>query len=149
MTTWVDEAERLPALPGAYTLCVVTRESIPHPSKQLNSPPPLSVGTYVYLGSARGPGGIRARCARHLRRDKSRRWHVDHLTADAVSLSVRAAPFPKSDECGLCARLAARPDLAAPVPGFGNSDCRTCESHLFRILGDTEIDGILEVLSGS
>jgi len=33
----------------------------------------LAPGRYAYCGSAYGPGGLRARIARHLRRDKSKR----------------------------------------------------------------------------
>ena len=37
----------------------------------------LTEGTHVYVGSARGPGGLRARISRHLRREKKERWHVN------------------------------------------------------------------------
>ena len=43
----------------------------------------LAPGCYVYAGSARGPGGIRARVRRHLRPDKTPHWHIDQVTAYA------------------------------------------------------------------
>lgn len=148
MMAWTEDADQLPSVPGAYALLVVTQSSIPHPSRRMGNAPPLPAGVYIYLGSARGPGGIRARCARHLRVTKSRHWHVDHLAAAARPGSVRAAPFANDTECGLGARLTARPDLAVPVPGFGNSDCRTCASHLFRIDSAIPETRLLGLLSG-
>lgn len=84
-------------------------------------------GSYVYTGSARRH--FEARIARHLRRDKTLRWHIDYLlTAPGVSvLAVRRTPI---DECAL--NQATDGDL--PVPGFGASDCRQgCGSHLKRV----------------
>ncbi|WP_296520394.1 DUF123 domain-containing protein [Rhodoplanes sp.] len=85
----------------------------------------LPAGRYLYCGSARGPGGLRARIARHLRRRKTLRWHVDRLTTRGTVFAVWA--IPGGDECDLVARLAALP---VPLPGFGSSDCRRCRSHL-------------------
>jgi histidyl-tRNA synthetase len=85
----------------------------------------LPAGRYLYCGSARGPGGLRARIARHLRRRKPLRWHVDQLTTRGTVIAVWA--IPGGDECDLVARLALLP---VPLPGFGSSDCRRCRSHL-------------------
>ena len=40
----------------------------------------LPPGSYVYIGSAHGPGGLNGRLARHVRRDRQRHWHIDYLT---------------------------------------------------------------------
>jgi Uri superfamily endonuclease len=40
----------------------------------------LQAGRYLYCGSAKGSGGIRARLSRHMRPDKVIHWHVDLLT---------------------------------------------------------------------
>jgi Uri superfamily endonuclease len=85
----------------------------------------LTPGRYLYCGSAKGPGGLRARLTRHMRRKKAVRWHVDQLTTRGA---VRGAwIFPAGDECALVAQLA---HLPAPILGFGSSDCRRCRSHL-------------------
>lgn len=111
-------AETIPATAGAYVLAVV-----------LEAPAAsLPVGRYLYCGSAKGPGGLRARLARHLRKGKSVRWHIDRLTEAGRALG--AWTFPGGDECALAASLAAA-GFPAPLPGFGSSDCRTCVSHLF------------------
>jgi len=39
----------------------------------------LLPGYYIYIGSAFGPGGVRARMLRHLRADKPKHWHIDYL----------------------------------------------------------------------
>ncbi|MEK7755214.1 MAG: GIY-YIG nuclease family protein [Acidobacteriota bacterium] len=44
----------------------------------------LRRGFYVYLGSALGPGGVRARVARHLRPPARPHWHIDYLRANAA-----------------------------------------------------------------
>ncbi len=43
----------------------------------------LRPGHYVYVGSAQGPGGVRARLSRHLRQATRPHWHIDYLTAAA------------------------------------------------------------------
>lgn len=95
-------------------------------------------GSYVYVGSARGPGGMR-RLQRHyevaLRLRRGGRWHIDHLLALG---RVEAALFietSKPVECLLAQRVAGVAPLASP--GFGSSDCR-CPGHLFRLEGDRE-----------
>ena len=118
----------LPIGPGSYLLLIGLDRPV-----VLNIPRfagvTLSSGWYVYAGSANGPGGMRARVARHLRRDKPAHWHVDHLTCSA---SVAAMCFPGADECSLMNSLYLASVFAVPVPGFGSSDCRRCESHLVR-----------------
>jgi len=83
-------------------------------------------GYYVYVGSAMGH--LKARVARHLRRRKSLRWHIDHLRAAAstpIALPIRSSARL---ECDVARSLGA---LLEPGPrGFGSSDC-DCPTHLF------------------
>ncbi|WP_246272935.1 GIY-YIG nuclease family protein [Oricola thermophila] len=95
----------------------------------------LRPGWYAYCGSARGPGGLRARLRRHFRHDKNLHWHIDRLTVAADALA--ALPVPGGNECGLVQRLLRHPALDIAVRGFGSTDCRTCESHLLKFDGDT------------
>lgn len=118
----------VPGVPGAYLLLIGLAQATPLPIRRfagINLPP----GWYVYAGNAHGAGGMRARVARHLRRDKGAHWHVDHLTRAA---SLAAIGFTDFDECRLVDALHAAPAFDVPVPGFGSSDCRRCESHLHR-----------------
>ena len=86
-------------------------------------------GTYVYVGSARGPGGLAARVGRHLRRSKPLRWHVDHLRTCARPLAVWLVEGGRQRECLWASALAATPGASVPAPGFGASDCG-CQAHL-------------------
>jgi Uri superfamily endonuclease len=56
----------------------------------------LPAGRYLYCGSAKGPGGLKARLSRHMRRGKSVRWHVDQLTEQG--LVIGGWIFPEGDE---------------------------------------------------
>jgi Uri superfamily endonuclease len=86
-------------------------------------------GRYVYTGSARR--NLEARIARHLRRDKTLRWHIDYLLA-APGVAVVAVRRSTVAECELNRRTGGR----VVAPGFGASDCRAgCGSHL-RYFGD-------------
>jgi len=85
-------------------------------------------GVYVYTGSAKR--NLEARIARHCRKDKTLRWHIDYLLAeDGVEL-VCVGRSTRT-ECGLNRGTGG----SVIVPGFGASDCRkACGSHL-RYLG--------------
>jgi Uri superfamily endonuclease len=85
----------------------------------------LPPARYIYCGSAKGPGGLAARLARHMRREKRPHWHVDQLTRAGKTPGAWA--IPGGDECALNAALSAFP---APLKGFGSSDCPGCDSHL-------------------
>jgi Uri superfamily endonuclease len=83
-------------------------------------------GRYVYTGSARR--NFEARIARHLRAEKTLRWHIDYLLA-APGVSVTGVRRSRKAECALNAATPGR----AVVEGFGASDCRAaCGSHLKR-----------------
>lgn len=141
---WCADAAALPAGPGAYALRL--RLAAPAALPPAFGAAMLPAGWYVYLGSARGPGGLRARCGRHLRRDKGRRWHIDWLTTAPQAEALAVLPVPGGEECVLRAILA---DLGcgAPVPRFGASDCRTCDSHMVALdQGPRKSAGLVEAL---
>lgn len=133
---WTRDPARLPAEPGAYALLIRLPRRCPLPPRFAAAaadgrPPVLPAGRYLYLGSARGGGGIRARCARHLAAQKTKRWHVDWLTTQP-GCTVRALAFPGGNECALVARAVAA-GAVAPVRGFGASDCAGCAAHLLAL----------------
>lgn len=86
-------------------------------------------GYYLYLGSARGPGGLQARLARHRRKAKEPRWHIDYLLFYAHLIEIWAVESDERLEC-LWAQQLARFSPGWPTAHFGSSDCR-CPSHLF------------------
>lgn len=131
----------LPALPGAYALHL----HLPRPAEIQIGMLGLfdfSPGEWVYLGSAAGPGGLRARLGRHLAGSPYRRWHVDYLRSAA---GVRAACFTITSpatkvpriECCWSQALADLPGATIPVHNFGASDCAArCPAHLVHFSQD-------------
>ncbi len=133
----------LPAAPGAYALAL----RLPRARRIVVGalgPVAFPRGCYLYLGSARGPGGIRARLGRHLRGGERRRWHVDHLAAAAEVAGGFAVPGGR--ECALVRRLLAVPGVSVPAPGFGSSDCPRCPAHLLRLPDGLCFSGVASVL---
>jgi Uri superfamily endonuclease len=83
----------------------------------------MARGLYMYVGSAKR--GLDHRLARHLRKVKPLRWHVDYLTT-RDDITVRAVFLSPLGECETFRRVAA---LGAPFgQRLGSSDCR-CPSH--------------------
>ena len=122
--------EPIPHDPGAYLLLIELAAPLALEFPRLGAAT-LAPGRYAYGGSAYGPGGLKARIGRHLRRNKSPRWHVDRLTAAGRVIGVR--PVPGGRECALVRDLLRVPGASVPVPGFGSSDCRGCPAHLVRL----------------
>ncbi len=126
----VDDPEALPAVPGAYALVIETHRDVRMAvagRRRVDFPE----GVYLYVGSANGPGGIRARVRRHLKGAKTVRWHVDRLT-NAFGVATVVA-LPGGTECAIMRVAVQWPGVTVPAPGFGSSDCRTCAAHLARL----------------
>lgn len=87
------------------------------------------VGYYLYVGSALGPGGLEARLARHRRRPKKLRWHIDYLLEHAQLVEVWSAASTDRMECVWAQAARELTGSEMPASGFGSSDCR-CLSHL-------------------
>jgi Uri superfamily endonuclease len=118
------DAAQAPSLPGSYVLLIDLDEplSVTIAGKAAGT---LDPGRYLYCGSAWGAGGLGGRLARHMRRGKTIRWHVDQLTE--AGTVAGAWLVPGGTECAL---VTACGPLPVPVEGFGSSDCRRCRSHL-------------------
>ena len=86
-------------------------------------------GYYVYIGSAFGPGGVRARVSRHFRKAKRSYWHIDYLREmiDPVCAWCSYAPFRLEHQWAQT--LGQMADISC-IKGFGCSDC-SCDGHLF------------------
>ncbi len=120
------------ALPdcGAYRLTIRLRRPVRLRVGRLGRVA-LPAGRYYYCGSARR--SLPARVARHLRRRKTKRWHIDYLLAHPAAEVVGVRAWPAGGECALVAG-AMRRGATAPVRGFGSSDCRRgCPAHLLRV----------------
>ncbi len=137
----------LPDLPGSYALLMSLPRATSIDVGRLGWVD-FPAGKYVYLGSARGPGGLHARLGRHLRGYRRPHWHIDALRVHArVDLAwwvaeqscaaeencvAEAGPEPiLRAECRWSQALAALPGAFIPAPGFGATDCRAgCPAHL-------------------
>ena len=111
--------------PGAYALLIELDSSMDIAVGKLGSIL-FEPGSYCYIGSALN--GLRARVARHLRRDKKTWWHIDYLLKRADVTEVGWALSSDRLECRIAGSL--RCQGVESISGFGASDCR-CSSHLF------------------
>ena len=120
--------EQAPRWKGAYALMI--HLSLPMEFLRPQARQRLDAGWYVYAGSAYGPGGVGARLRRHFRREKTLRWHVDHLTT--IAERTIAVAVEGGAECAIVARLLRSPEFVPALKQFGSSDCRSCRSHLLK-----------------
>ena len=124
---WISKT--VPAQSGCYVLVLFLRQS-----QQLTVGRRAAVefpsGYYLYVGSAFGPGGLRARLGRHLSGSRRRHWHVDYLreVAEPVEAWFQTLAVSREHEWADCL---GRGRGLRPVAGFGASDCG-CLSHLYR-----------------
>lgn len=114
--------------PGTYALILQTKLTA---SLQIGRWRQIDIepGYYIYVGSAFGPGGVRARVARHCRTDKPKRWHIDYLREFVTPLAAWISYEPEKLEHGW-AQVLYNKNETSPILGFGCSDC-SCYSHLF------------------
>ena len=90
----------------------------------------LARGFYVYLGSALGPGGLRARVAHHQRAAQRPHWHIDYLRAHTQLERIWFSYDARRREHQWAGVLPRVVRTAKALVGFGASDC-TCASHLY------------------
>ena len=88
----------------------------------------LANGYYIYIGSAKGKGGIKGRVMRYLNPNKKKHWHIDYLLPYAMI--IRIFVLCEVEEKELVKRLSMMFD---PVVGFGSSDNRNAKGHLLKI----------------
>ena len=87
-------------------------------------------GYYIYTGSAMR--NLEQRVARHKRKNKILKWHIDYLLASRYCKIIRIDIFPSEvrEECIRNMELIDLPNTYIPIKGFGSSDCSNCPSHL-------------------
>jgi Uri superfamily endonuclease len=84
---------------------------------------------YIYVGSAFGPGGLKARVSRHFRETKSKHWHIDYLREFVSPVCAWTCCEPVNLEHRWAQSVSQMTDTSS-VKGFGCSDCK-CYTHLF------------------
>lgn len=83
-------------------------------------------GYYTYTGSSMT--NLEKRVARHFRKTKPLKWHIDHLLASAKVLRAELFPSDVRKECEINEVVLSQGG-SVPAKGFGSSDC-SCETHL-------------------
>lgn len=111
----------------------------------------IGAGTYVYVGSACGPGGLAARLSRHLcGRRRRLHWHIDKLIEAGLEPILAIAIV--SDK--LCA-YRVEPFLAlvlsssrgfVPIgTGIGSTDDKMATTHLYKCIHGNYMNRLLGV----
>ena len=103
-------------------------------------------GYYSYIGSAFGPGGLRARVSRHLRQEKRKHWHIDYLREFMEPVGVWYTHDRQRLE-HIWAQSLSEVDGLISTHGFGCSDCN-CDSHLFHAPTKSALDQVPRVNVG-
>ncbi len=117
------------SLPGTYTLVLNSSIEKAVVIGQLGTLF-LSPGFYVYVGSAFGPGGIKARINHHVTISSRPHWHIDYL-GPTLTLCEIWYTYDQARREHQWAKVHLQTKRALlPLPGFGSSDCR-CPAHLF------------------
>jgi len=90
----------------------------------------VEAGYYLYVGSAFGPGGVKARVSHHMRVAARPRWHIDYLRQVCPLKMVWCSYDDVRREHEWVGLLESMPALTTPMAGFGASD-HPGKSHLF------------------
>lgn len=130
--------------PGTY---VVVLKSSQAKSVQIGRLAQLAVrrGYYLYVGSALGPGGVRARLRHHAKVSWRPHWHLDYLRAETTLYAAYASYSAERKECEWASILATGEGVTEPMSGFGSSDCR-CNTHLFYFSSALKLQRAIRVI---
>ena len=118
-------------LPGTYALILACSSDLLIKIGKLGQVL-VQPGSYIYAGSAFGPGGIKARIAHHKRIAVHPHWHIDYLSAYLQLNEIWYTYDSGHHEHLWASVLGCLKGASIPIAGFGASDCR-CISHLYLI----------------
>ncbi len=138
----IDIIDKISPTPGAYGFVVRLQDPLPLAIGKFDRVT-LKKGLYFYGGSAYGPGGLKARLARHFRAKKTLHWHIDHVTDKGKIIAL--STVENGQECALVSHALSMRDALIPVPGFGSSDCQNCASHLVKLKRASDIPEIFNL----
>jgi len=117
------------ARPGTYLLIMHTTQHHQVTVGRLGAMQ-VEPGYYLYVGSAFGPGGVKARVSHHMRIAARPRWHIDFLRQVCSLKMVWCGYSDVRREHEWVDLLESMPKLSIPMMGFGASD-HPGKSHLF------------------
>ena len=133
---------QIPATAGTYILLF---ETISSTDVQIGRLGPLSLetGIYAYIGSAFGPGGIRARINHHLHSRANPHWHLDYLRQMLIPKEAWFVEGHRQSEHRWAESMASNSSVCIPLAGFGASDC-ACRSHFFNLHKQMSINRLFD-----
>lgn len=115
--------------PGTYALIFLGNQSVEITVGKLGMFK-VSPGTYIYIGSAFGPGGLQSRISHHRKQFTVKHWHIDYLKPMIQLEQIWYTCDPVPREHTWAQVIGSFYNATIPLNGFGSSDCR-CPSHLF------------------
>lgn len=122
----------LPRDRGVYLAFLELEGTVTHPRVRRV----INPGLYIYVGSAGGRGGLRARLLRHASRSKKPYWHLDWLTVEPrVFLKGSCwcrGKWGRWVETSLSSCISAK-FPGAGVEGFGASDDPWSPTHFYKV----------------
>ena len=107
----------------------------------------LQPGFYLYIGSAFGPGGLRARVKHHHAISPRPHWHLDYIRPQLKPLQVWYSTTDKRLEHAWADAMVYTMRMQIPLSGLGSSDCQ-CESHFFYIETRPDEQALQKALTG-
>ena len=125
-----DCADNIPDEKGSYILFFKTEEKKFITIGKLGKIT-IKPGIYVYIGSAFGPGGLRARIGRHLKKSKKVRWHIDYIRKELDIIDIYFSTRSEKLEC-IWAQEILNSGAGVLLKNLGSSDCK-CMSHFLCI----------------
>ena len=87
-------------------------------------------GSYIYVGSAFGPGGVYTRVSHHLKLSSNPHWHLDYIRPFLKPIAVCYSYCATRHEHQWATTIGDMDDVEIPMHKFGASDC-SCRTHLF------------------
>ena len=105
-------------------------------------------GSYLYVGSALGPGGVRARLGHHLRQARRLHWHIDYLRQHAAIDEIWFVEKTQRFEHRWAELVTDLPGCQPVIPGLGASDCG-CMTHLFHFEVAPQVEQLQLSMDGS
>ena len=122
-------------LRGTYTLLLACKRPFKLRIGRLGQTE-IEKGYYLYTGSALGTGAVslEQRIARHQRRNKHVKWHVDYLTTrrEITVVNVICLEAEKRLECRISRHILSDFKGKPIIPRAGASDCK-CSGHLLSV----------------
>jgi len=120
----------------------------------------LQEKTYLYVGSAFGAGGVKARVYRHARTDHAKHWHIDYIRPHCTLQGAWISYADTKLECSWAHALLDTACTSVPAQGIGSSDC-DCPAHFMqweaeasarseigKLIRDTHIERVTWVEAG-